>query len=58
MSLLYFAPLLLLALPVSGQASRFKHSQRRDHEQQHDFRPWHFDEINLLLTEKARGEIT
>jgi calcineurin-like phosphoesterase family protein len=25
----------------------------------HDFRPWHFDEINLLLTEKAkaRGEL-
>jgi calcineurin-like phosphoesterase family protein len=25
----------------------------------HDFRPWHFDEINLLMTEKAkaRGEL-
>jgi hypothetical protein len=21
----------------------------------HDFRPWHFDEINLLMTEKAKG---
>jgi calcineurin-like phosphoesterase family protein len=21
----------------------------------HDFRPWHFDEINLLVTEKAKG---
>jgi len=20
----------------------------------HDFRPWHFDEINLLMTEKAK----
>ena len=25
----------------------------------HDFRPWHFDEINLVMTEKAkaRGEL-
>ena len=21
----------------------------------HDFRPWHFDEINLLMTEKAKA---
>jgi hypothetical protein len=21
----------------------------------HDFRPWHFDEISLLLTEKAKA---
>jgi hypothetical protein len=21
----------------------------------HDFQPWHFDEINLLMTEKAKG---
>jgi hypothetical protein len=21
----------------------------------HDFRPWHFDEIKLLMTEKAEG---
>jgi hypothetical protein len=20
----------------------------------HDFRPWHFDEINVLMTEKAK----
>jgi hypothetical protein len=21
----------------------------------HDFRPWHFEEINSLMTEKAKG---
>jgi hypothetical protein len=21
----------------------------------HDFHPWHFDEINLLMAEKAKG---